>query len=129
MCLFVDGLFVFVRSCTVIYGTVHSCRRVRTGVQCSDAFFGDTSCIIYDAVIQTLTNNSTPRLNCTPQFDLSFDFDGSGSSGGRSYDNHWWEGGEGDAGYSNGGGGGLFGSTEYGVHLRAEEGLSVHVLA
>ena len=83
----------------------------RIGAQYSDEFFDDTSCIIYDAVIQTLTNNSAPRLNCTPQFDFGIDFDGSGSSGGGSYDNHWWEGGEGDAGYSNGSGGGLFGSA------------------
>jgi hypothetical protein len=30
-----------------------------------DTFFNDAACIVYDAVLQTLSNHTKPKLNCT----------------------------------------------------------------
>merc|ERR1719272_1929845 len=67
----------------------------RVGGQYSDTFFDETSCIVYDAIIQVVSNGTAPHLNCSVQFDLHHD--------GR----HTWHpdlplGGRGDDGYGYG---------------------------
>jgi hypothetical protein len=42
-----------------------------------DAYFDDAACVLYDQVLQVLSNNSVPRLNCTRPSALH----GGGASG------------------------------------------------
>lgn len=49
-------------NCSAAYRDVY---RIRPGAMYSDSFYDDATCAIYDEIIQTLTNGTESRLNCS----------------------------------------------------------------
>ena len=84
----------------------------RVGSQYSDNFFETTSCIVYDTIIQTLTNGTAPQLNCSVHFDAD------GEGGRRSWNPDLPLEGRGGRYDGYGGGGGDGGNTVCNVELK-----------